>query len=201
MKAGGIILCGGRSRRMGRPKLSLPFGAETMLGRAVRRLGEVVDPLVVVAASDQDVPPLPEQVTVARDRREDQGPLEGIAVGLAALSDRADAAYVTACDVPLLVPEFVRKMVELAAGYDVAVPHIRGYDEPLAAVYHTGVLPRVERLLAASRLRPVYLFDAVRTRRVAADEFQDIDPQLDSLFNVNRPDDYEAALRRAGIDS
>jgi molybdopterin-guanine dinucleotide biosynthesis protein A len=184
---------------MGSPKLSLPFGTETMLGRVARTLGEVVGPIVVVAAPEQVVPRLPDHVDVARDRREGRGPLEGLAVGLAALGDRADAAYVTACDVPLLVPDFVRRMCDLFEGYEVAVPHVNGFDEPLAAVYRTAVLPHVERLLAAGQLRPVFLFDAVRTRRVGAEELTAVDPALDSLFNVNRPDDYQTALRREGM--
>ena len=56
MNIGGVILCGGESRRMGRPKAWLPFGPETLLQRVVRLIGEVVNPLVVVAAPDQDVP-------------------------------------------------------------------------------------------------------------------------------------------------
>src|SRR5829696_4122062 len=71
---GGIVLCGGRSSRMGRPKAYLPFGNETLLQRTVRVLGEVVDPIVVVAAPDQDVPGLPPSVLVARDDREYLGP-------------------------------------------------------------------------------------------------------------------------------
>ena len=47
---GGIVLCGGKSERMGRPKLLLPFGDETMLARVVRIVGQVVSPVVVVAA-------------------------------------------------------------------------------------------------------------------------------------------------------
>ena len=68
-------------------------------------------------------------------------------------------------------------------------------------MHQTGVVPHVERLLTAGRLRPVYLFDAVPTRRVAAEELIQADPELDSLLNVNRPDDYQAALRRAGLDA
>lgn len=202
MNAGGIVLCGGRSRRMGRPKLSLPFGDETMLARVARRLGEAVAPIVVVAAAGQEVPPLPESVRVARDRRDDRGPLEGLAVGLGVLRDQADAAFVTTCDVPLLVPALVRKMIDLAARReaDVLMPHVDGFDQPLSAVYRTSVLPHVERLLADGQLRPAYLFDAVPTRRVAADELTGVDPELDSLLNVNRPEDYETALRRAGIE-
>ena len=67
MTAGGIVLCGGRSQRMGRPKAWLPFAGELMLPRVVRLLGQAVGPVVVVAAPDQDVPPLSPEVAVVRD--------------------------------------------------------------------------------------------------------------------------------------
>ena len=74
MLPGAIILCGGRSSRMGLPKLSLPFGPELMLPRVVRLvragLGLAATPIVVVAAPDQELPPLPVDVRVVRDRRE-----------------------------------------------------------------------------------------------------------------------------------
>jgi len=183
---------------MGQPKATLPFGPETMLARVVRLLGSAVDPLVVVAAVGQQLPQLPEPVDVVYDRQEDRGPLEGLAAGLHALAGRAEAAFVTTCDAPLLHPAFVRRMVELSAGYCVAVPHIGRYDEPLAAVYRTDVLPQVESLLDADRRRIVYLYDLVATRRVAAEELCDVDPKLQSLENVNSIEDYEAALIKAG---
>ena len=200
MTTGGIVLAGGGSRRMGRPKAMLPFGPERMLQRVVRLLRGVVDPVVVVAAPGQELPDLPPQVLLARDRRPDRGPLEGIAAGLRALGDRAEAAYVTACDVPLLVPDFVRRVIELAAGYDVAVPNVGGHDEPLAAVYRTGVLPEVEKLLGADRLRPALLFDQVRTRRIPGEKLLEVDPSLDSIANLNTPEAYRAALARAGFE-
>ncbi|MEE8452340.1 MAG: molybdenum cofactor guanylyltransferase [Thermoguttaceae bacterium] len=200
-RAGGIVLCGGKSRRMGRPKATLPFGDETMLQRMVRLLGEAVEPVVVVAAVGQALPELPRSVDVVRDRHEDRGPLEGLAVGLRAIADRAEAAFVTTCDAPLLLPAFVRRMVEMSAGHTIAVPHIDGYDEPLAAVYRMAVLPHVDALLAADRRRPVDLFDLVPTRRVTAEELRRIDPQLRSLKNVNTPEDYRAALIEAGLPS
>ena len=103
----GIVLCGGKSTRMGTSKALLPFGPETMLQRVVRLLGRVVTPIVVVAAADQELPELPADVIVTRDEREGRGPLEGLRAGLKALTDAVDAAYVTSCDVPLLVPGFV----------------------------------------------------------------------------------------------
>ena len=166
MTSGGIVLCGGKSTRMGVAKATLPFGPETMLQRVVRLLGTTVSPIAAVAARDQVLPALPHDVIVARDEREAKGPLEGLRAGLAALPATVEAAYATSCDVPLLVPGFVERMLVLLGDHDIAVMEIDGFTHPLSAVYRRSVLPKVEELLAQDRLRPVFLFEAVRTRRV-----------------------------------
>jgi len=179
---------------MGVPKATLPFGPETMLQRVVRLLGTVVSPIVVVAAHGQSLPPLPAEVTVTRDEREARGPLEGLRAGLKALPESVEAAYVTSCDVPLLVPAFVERMIELLGDHDIAVIEVDGFAHPLSAVYRRTTLPHVEALLANDRLRPVFLFDAVRTRRVQPEEMTVADPELRTLRNLNTHEDYLAAL-------
>ena len=198
MNAGAIVLCGGKSTRMGASKALLPFGPESMLQRVVRLLADVVSPVVVVAAIDQPLPELPRQVIIAHDEREGRGPLEGLRAGLKALPSDIEAAYVTSCDVPLLEPAFVREMLDLAKGFDVAVMEIDGFPHPLSAVYRRWVLPDVEDLLAANQLRPVFLFDRVKTRRVRPNEIT-ADPELRTLRNLNTRADYEQALADAGL--
>jgi molybdopterin-guanine dinucleotide biosynthesis protein A len=194
----GIVLCGGKSTRMGAPKALLPFGPETMLQRVVRLLGEVVSPIVVVAAPDQTLPDLPPGVIITRDEREGRGPLEGLRAGLKALPPDVEAAYVTSCDVPLLVPGFVRQMLDLARGYDVAVMEIDGFTHPLSAIYRRSTLASIEELLAKDRLRPVFLFEAVNTRRIGPWEMT-ADPGLRTLRNLNTREDYERALAEADL--
>jgi molybdopterin-guanine dinucleotide biosynthesis protein A len=194
MSAGGVVLSGGKSTRMGVAKATLPFGSETMLQRVVRLLGTVVSPIVVVAARGQEMPELPGDVSVTRDEREGRGPLEGLRAGLKALPDSVDMAYVTSCDVPLLVPAFVERMLDLLGDHDIAVMEIDGFPHPLSAVYRRDTLPHVEFLLAQDRLRPVYLFDAVRTRRVHPEDMLSVDPQLRTLRNLNTREDYLQAL-------
>ena len=198
MTAGGVVLCGGKSTRMGRSKALLPFGPETMLQRVVRLLGSVVQPIVAVAAVDQVLPTLPASVIVSRDEREGRGPLEGLRAGLKALPAEVEGAYVTSCDVPLLVPGFVGQMLGLTEGFDIAVMEIDGFAHPLSAVYCRTTLPYIEDLLARDRLRPAFLFDAVRTRRVTPAEIT-TDPDLRTLRNLNTPEDYQRALADAGI--
>ena len=197
MKFGGIVLCGGQSSRMGRPKAWLPFADEFMLPRVVRLLREVVEPVVVVAAPGQDVPPLPAEVAVVRDEERERGPLQGLAAGLAALRGRADAAYLSSCDVPFLRPAFVRRLITLLGDNNICVPRVGDYHHPLAAVYRLDVEESVRRLLAENRLRPFFLFEAIPTRVVDATELADVDPTFQSLQNLNMPEDYEAALREA----
>ena len=107
MTTAGIVLCGGHSSRMGRPKAWLPFGNELLLQRVVRILRQVVEPVVVVGAPAQEIPPLPSEVRVVRDDRDHLGPLSGLAGGLAALGASVEAAYLSSCDVPFLQPTFV----------------------------------------------------------------------------------------------
>jgi molybdenum cofactor guanylyltransferase len=196
--AGGIVLCGGKSTRMGVAKATLPFGPETMLQRVVRLLATVVSPIVVVAAREQSLPELPADVEITRDEREQRGPLEGLRAGLKALPDSVELAYITSCDVPLLEPAFVERMVELLGDHDIAVIEIDGFPHPLSAVYRRETLPHVEALLEKDKLRPVFLFDAVRTRRVRPEEMLSVDPQLRTLRNLNTREDYLAALSEAG---
>jgi molybdopterin-guanine dinucleotide biosynthesis protein A len=195
----GIVLAGGRSSRMGLPKATLPFGPELMLQRVVRLLGSVVQPIAVVAARQQELPPLPAGILVARDEREDRGPLEGLRAGLTAIAPHAAAGYATTCDVPLLVPAFVQAMIDRLEDMQIAVPVENGFPHPLAAVYRTSVLPRIQELLAEDRLRPAFLFDNAGTRRVDVDEVRSADPVLATLRNLNRPEDYLAALAEAGL--
>src|ERR1700676_1502303 len=134
-QVGGIVLCGGQSSRMGRPKAWLPVAGEIMLPRVVRLLSEVVAPIVVVAAPDQEVPALPAGVVGVRDEERGRGPLQGLAAGLAALQGRAGAAYLSSCDVPFLRPAFVRRLIDLLGDHAICVPRVGEHHHPLAAVY------------------------------------------------------------------
>lgn len=191
---GGVVLCGGQSQRMGRPKAWLPFAGELLLPRVVRLLGEAVDPIVVVAAPEQQVPSLPAGVRIVQDEAKGRGPLQGLAAGLAALSGLAEAAYVSSCDVPFLRPAFVRRLIDLLGGFAICVPQVGDYHHPLAAVYRLEVKEAVDQLLAQDRLRPFFLFAAVPTRIVQAAELADVDPTFQTLRNLNTPADYQAAL-------
>ncbi|MCC7423099.1 MAG: molybdenum cofactor guanylyltransferase [Planctomycetaceae bacterium] len=200
-RIGGIVLCGGRSTRMGRPKLALPFGAETMLERVVRIVEAAVSPVVVVAAVGQEVPALPSAVRVVRDEYDNLGPLAGVAAGLGAIRDLVDAAYITACDTPLLRPAFVAAIIARLGDADLAVVRDGEFLQPLAAVYRTELESKARAMIADGRLRPLDLIRESKAVEIGAEELRQIDPHLDSLRNANTPELYAAALRMAGVPS
>ena len=185
---------------MGLPKATLPLGDELMLQCVVRLLGEAVEQIVVVAAPEQDVPTLPSEVLLVRDHREGRGPLEGLSAGLEALDGQVDAAYITGCDVPLLVPAFVSRLFQLLGEHQIAVPYVDGYHQSLSAVYRTDVLHTVRELLAADRMRPFFLFESVSTLVVEENELREVDPTLNTLRNLNQKEDYLAVLDELGLD-
>ena len=204
--AAGIVLAGGRSTRMGRPKASLEWHGSTLLQRVARIVGRVVDgPVVVVRAPGQELPALPPGVVLTTDAREGRGPLEGLAAGLSAVRDAAPWAYVSSTDVPLLHPAFVAAVLRAAedVDVDVALPVAHGFRHPLAAAYRTALLPEVERLIAEDRMKPAFLFDRVRVRELDEEELlrdrelARADPDLLSLLNVNDPVEYERARARS----
>lgn len=201
MRTGAIILCGGKSSRMGRDKATLPFGPELMLERVVRLVGEAVPTkhTVIVAGVKLSLPELPTALLIARDTENYRGPLAGLATGLRALGDTVDAVYATGCDVPLLVPAFIERMFSLLGDFDAAVPVDGVHHHPLAAVFRPSVLSTIEGLLRAERVRAHYLFDVVSTREVPVDVLREVDPLLATLKNVNSDSEYVAALEIAGF--
>jgi molybdopterin-guanine dinucleotide biosynthesis protein A len=199
MRFGGVILCGGESKRMGTPKPWLPFGSQTLLARVVQTLGKVVAPTVVVGAVGQELPPVSDEVVIAHDRAAGRGPMEGIAVGLAVLADRADAVFLCSCDAALLSPAVVGKLCDLLNENDAVVPVVGGYRQTLTSVCRTSALPTVEAMLAASERKTRRLFDQLRTRFVEQAEFRTIDPELRSVRAMNTREEYLAALELANL--
>jgi molybdopterin-guanine dinucleotide biosynthesis protein A len=184
----GIVLCGGHSRRMGRPKAWLPFGEEFLLQRVVRIVGEAVGTVIVVAAKGQSLPPLPDGVPRVDDQVEDRGPLGGLAAGLATAT--TDLVFLTACDAPFLNTDFIASLVAAMehSPSDTIVPFTSDF-HPLTGIYRTSIRAVVEHRLAAGQLRMKDLI-----REVNHQKWFPAESLRAALRNINTPDDYATAL-------
>lgn len=190
--ASAIVLTGGKSSRMGRPKALLLFDNEPLILHIVRELKRMFVEILVVAAPDQDLPPLP-AVTLVRDDVPYQGPVGGIYYGLKAAGGKFD--FVTSCDVAFVNLALISHLVSQISDYDVVVPYWQDRLQPLCAVYRKSLLPLLKEQLDRAELQPVSLYEKVRVRKIGEEEIRFFDPEGLSFLNMNTPEDYRLALK------
>ena len=197
---GGLVLCGGRSRRMGTDKAWLPFGEECLLQRVVRIVKEVAGPVVVAASQGQVLPPLPGGVAVARDVCENAGPLAGLGVGLAALEDSCDTTIVVACDHPLITPGFLRNLIRSLRRDDSAIVPMRGDRHyALLGVYRVSVRRYVDANLKTGRYRLVEFLNDCTATMIDIADLCDNAVDRGVFMNVNERTTYQQALDVLGL--
>jgi molybdopterin-guanine dinucleotide biosynthesis protein A len=189
-RVGAIVLAGGRSSRFGRDKLAEPMDGRPMLERAIEAVGKVATDVVVVAAPDV-AHAIPSGVAVARDRRAYEGPLAGLATGLAALQREVELVIVVGGDMPTLVPAVLTRLLGLVDAADAVVLEDDEGPRPLPmAARRSIVQPVADRLLAAGerRLRALLAeLDAVVAIHPAT--WRVDDPAGETLRDVDVPED------------
>jgi molybdopterin-guanine dinucleotide biosynthesis protein A len=182
---------------MGRPKASLILDGRTLLQRTLETLQPVTSP-VVIAAGQNDLPINAisgSSLILVHDAVAQQGPLAGVAAAYPVLVDRAEIVFICSCDLPLLKAGFVARVCELVGEFDAAVPEHGGRRHPLAAAYRVAALAKAAELLAGGEHRAMAWIDALKIRRIGVDLLAGVDPELQSLRNVNTPQDYAALVR------
>jgi molybdenum cofactor guanylyltransferase len=189
MTTGGVVLAGGRSRRMGVPKADLDWHGRPLVVHVAATLRDALGPaapIVVVRAAGQELPPLPGGVAVTDDPAEGRGPLQGLAAGLAAVADSgADRAVVVATDQPHVAAAVAR----LLAADDNTTDAIAFEGQPLGALYRTTVAATAgARLGHDGSLRG--LLGAIATRTLPLD-----DASRRALRSLDTPEAYAEALR------
>jgi molybdopterin-guanine dinucleotide biosynthesis protein A len=192
---GGIILAGGSSSRLGQNKALLQVEGLSLIERVRDRLRLVVSAIVLVTNTPSELAYLGLPMTT--DIYPGVGVLGGLHAGLSAIG--TDYGLVVGCDMPLLNPGLLRYMISQREGYDVVMPRVGKYHEPLHAIYSRHCLPAIEKSIVAGRRRIMHACAEMRIRYVDSDEIAAYDPEHTSFFNVNTPDDLArltALLRR-----
>lgn len=186
-----ILLVGGLSSRMGRPKALLPFDGEPLVTHLVRRLRTRFDDLVVVAAEGQELPAL--DARIVRDEIAERGPIGGLHAGLRAAT--SDACFLASCDMPFLNADLAAHLVGELGSCDAVVPIHGGRLQPLHAAYSRKIAERLRAPIANGELRMKDLIARLRAKVVDEDALRAVDPSGLSFRNMNLPADYDAALR------
>ena len=175
-----LVLAGGASRRMGKPKAWLEVGHTILLRWVVDRLApEFSEVLVCFAEPEQLEQPIPYRIVF--DRKRSAGPMAGIEAGLAAA--RHDPVFVIACDMPYVTREVAMMAVAAARTCDAAVPRIDGRPEPVCAAYRKSALPVISAALDLGNRRAADVLAGMDVTWL-----EDIGP--DVLRSLNTPEDY-----------
>ncbi len=193
----GIILAGGRSRRMGRDKAMLELGGERLVDRAVRIASQVF-PQVVVVRGAPGLEPIPGlAVPQIPDLRPDNGALGGLHAGLHAAPTPAVVAL--PCDLPLMDPEFLTVLADQLGDADALVPRdARGW-QPVVAAYHRRCLPAIEACLDVQERRVFAFYPRCDVRPLELEDQALAIEQPEIFLNVNRPQDLRRVQSRLGL--
>jgi molybdopterin-guanine dinucleotide biosynthesis protein A len=179
----GVILAGGRSRRMGKDKTMLEIGGVTLFDRALRMMRGLFSE-VLIAGDRKDlvrpgVPCYPDSFPGSA--------LGGLYTGLMASSH--DMIFVCSCDMPSPSMNIARLVVSQDHAYDVVVPRTPDGLEPLFARYHKRCLPAMKAMLDRQEFRIYNFYPLVRIRYLDVAELP-ADWQS-SFLNINTPEEYK----------
>jgi molybdopterin-guanine dinucleotide biosynthesis protein A len=189
---GGVILAGGQSRRMGRPKALLRLAPDgpTLIEQVLARLRDVADEIIVITNTPDLFAHL--GARMEGDRFPGLGSLAGIHAGLEA--SRFEHNLIVACDMPFLEPTLLRALAARPRDYDVLVPRLAdGLLETLHAIYSRACLPAITAQLARGDAKIARFYERVRVQYVDEPELRRYDPHLRSAANLNTPDEFRAA--------
>ena len=187
----GVLLAGGKSRRMGEDKRYLVVGEQTLLERGLGVLSSIFQEVLVVIA--QDSPPLGVDARVVRDLVPDCGSLGGLYTGLTQAA--TPHIFVVACDMPFLDSAVISQFTSRRTTADIVMAKLAARLHPMHALYGKGCLPAMEQMILARQLKIQEMVShaSLRVRYVTEADLLIIDPSWRSFHNVNTPADLEVA--------
>lgn len=187
----GILLAGGKSRRMGEDKRHLVVGEQTLLERGLAVLRSTFQHVLVVIA--QDSPPLGVDARVVRDLVPDCGSLGGLYSGL--MQATTPWVFVVACDMPFLNQAAIAQFTSRRTTADIVMAKLDARLQPMHAIYSKQCLPVLEQMIRARQLKIQEMVSqsSLRIRYVTEADLLTIDPSWRSFYNVNTLADLEAA--------
>ncbi|MBS1952761.1 MAG: molybdenum cofactor guanylyltransferase [Cyanobacteria bacterium SZAS-4] len=185
-----LVLCGGKSRRMGRPKAFLPFEGTTMVNHVLNQVRDLFAEVFIVANEPDNYEDL--GVDVVKDILPYRGPLGGILSGL--LVAKHEYTFVIACDMPFVDKRLIREMTAARHGNDVVVlTHDMGV-EPLLGLYSKNCIKPLEESLFAGNLSLQEFLSGLKAQPFEYDAGSSNGEELPAFFNVNTPQDYSRAI-------
>ncbi|MFU8819168.1 MAG: NTP transferase domain-containing protein [Desulfurivibrio sp.] len=184
----GVVLAGGRSSRFGSNKALALYRGRPLIAHATEVLAGLFARRLLITNTPEEYAFLDWPMT--GDLTPGAGPLAGIQAALEQLE--TERAFITACDMPRLDPELIRRLCACPGDWDVVLPAPGGRREPLHALYHRRILPEVDAALARGEKRITDLLARLRVREMSAAELELNPAAVRPFINVNFTQDLEA---------
>ena len=188
------VLAGGTSRRMGRAKAGLPYGAGTLLEHQTSRLVPLFEEVLVVVKHPPVFAVGPARVLF--DVEPGHSPIYGL---IRALAETDDRVFALAVDLPVLSVDVIRAIAHrgLATSSSVVLPEADGFLQPLAAVWRRSVLPTAAQRIARGELSLHGLAQEAGAEIFPEAEWRRLDPSGNSFANLNTLEQYTAMREKA----
>lgn len=183
MNIGAVVLCGGKSSRMGRSKASLPLQGETFLAHTLSQLQSFDEILLSVNRAQHSKLSSPYPTIV--DQYAECGPMGGLHAALQAC--RSEALFAVSCDLPYFSSELADFLCcEMTPALDGVIPiSANGRLHPLCAIYRKEVSVIFEQCLQTEDYKLRNALQRMNIRYVSVP-----DTLEKCLTNVNTPEDY-----------
>ncbi len=181
----GIVLAGGKSKRMGSDKRFIRFFGKTLLDISIERLRRVTEEVLVVFGDREELYFF-KDVRFVFDMERGKGPMVGLLSGLQEM--KGQYGVVTSVDTPLVTVDFLGSLKEKACGFDAVIPRWSRGIEPLIAVYSKGLVPVIRDWVYEGKSLSLHLFierGDFRVRFLEEEEIKRFGSPEVLFFNVN----------------
>ena len=189
------ILAGGKSTRFGKNKLLLEYKGKSFLQLTIDKLSEVSKEIIIAGRNFEEIQDCMYKYKCFKDDYELKASIVGIHTALKHSNN--DMVLVVAGDLPLLRPEVLKLLVSKYISYncEAVIPVVRGYIEPLVALYSKKTLDIIEENIENNKLKISDFIKKIEICKLSEKEIKVVDPELVSFFNINTKEDYSKLLQ------
>jgi len=187
----GIILAGGKSRRMKKNKVLLQIDKKLVIESIVEKLKIVFDDVVIIGNFSLDY--RFSGVRLVKDIVSEKGPLGGIYTGLSV--SQSKYSFICGCDMPFLNINLIQYMVRKKTDYNVLIPKYGDCFEPLHAMYSKSIIPVIKEKIEQGTYSIQSIFPKVKVKYITEKEMEKFGNWQEFFFNINTPSHLKTARR------
>ena len=183
----GVILAGGANKRFGGiTKSNIIINGETIISRIIGNINDLFEEIIIVTNNPSEFPEFA-KYKIVEDQYLKAGPLGGIHAALK--SSKQDAIFVFAGDMPFLKKEIIAEQIRQfrLKEYDILIPKIGRFIEPLHSIYRVSVLSDLERFMTRGKNRSVR--DFISEMNVNYMQIKESEENKRAFTNINSPSD------------